>query len=192
MNATRHLLRLAAVAAAAIGFATPAFAGPSIDVSFEASDTDSQQLVHAVAEFPVHETAVHAVFDAITDYPELHQWIRATKPVSTESSSHQYLVQFTFPWPVGRQWSRVEVRQVGQTIFWRQVEGTLKANHGSITFTSENGAVHVDYRAAMDIGLPESLTRSYKAKFVSEFLTAARKKAAAIDATPAVVVARGN
>ena len=37
--------------------------------------------------------------------------------------------------------------------------------------------VHIDYRAAIDIGLPELWTQSYKEKFVREFLTAACEQA---------------
>ena len=53
------------------------------------------------------------------------------------------------------------------------MEGTLKANHGRISFTASGSDVHIDYRAAIDIGLPESWTKSYKERFIKEFLTAA-------------------
>ena len=86
-------------------------------------------------------------------------------------------MKFAFPWPVGRQWSQVEVRHSGNTIFWRQVDGSLKANHGRISFTTVDSEVHIDYRAAIDIGLPELWTQPYKEKFIREFLTAACQQA---------------
>lgn len=52
-------------------------------------------------------------------------------------------------------------------------EGTLKANHGRISFTSAASEVHIDYFAAIDVGLPESWSHSYKKKLIREFLTAA-------------------
>jgi len=190
MSLARHLLPLAALVA--VAFAGTAVAAPAIDVSFEAGDADSQQRVHAVTDFPVSDTTVHAVFEAITDYSQLHDWIRSVKQVNTATASRQYLVEFKLPWPVGRQWSRVEVRQVGDTISWTQIEGTLKANDGQIRFSQDPSGVRIDYRAGIDIGLPEAFSRPFKAQFVRQFLTAACKKAEKIDATAGMMVARGN
>jgi hypothetical protein len=72
------------------------------------------------------------------------------------------------------------------------VEGNLKANAGSISFTAEHGSVRIDYRAAIDIGLPESWTLAYKKKFVKEFMTSAFEKARTLDAEPTLVLAAGQ
>jgi hypothetical protein len=74
-------------------------------------------------------------------------------------------------------------------IFWTQLEGTLEANHGRISLTSADSHVHIDYRTAIDIGLPESWTRSYKEKFIREFLSAACHQAETSTSTPALFLA---
>jgi hypothetical protein len=168
-----YILRLAALAAGSLHPVTSVFAGPQIEISFEADETDSQKLVHAQAVFPSDPSVVFDIFNAITAYPMLHDWIRETRLVSAGKHTQEFQVEFAFPWPVGHQWSRVEVRRDHNAIFWRQVEGSLKANHGRISFTTAGNQVHLDYRAAIDIGLPELWTQSYKKKFVKEFLTAA-------------------
>jgi len=165
------------------------FAEPRIEVTFEADATDSQKLIHAQAVFPASQSTVYNVFNSITTYPRLHDWIRETTLVSAGKDSQEFLVKFAFPWPVGRQWSRVEVRHSGNTIFWTQLEGTLEANHGRISLTSADSHVHIDYRAAIDIGLPESWTQSYKEKFIREFLSAAYHQAETSSSTPALFLA---
>jgi len=168
-----HLLRLCTLAVVLNFLAVPVFAGPRIDISFEADDATSQKLVHARALFAAQWPVVYDVFNCITDYPMLHEWIRETTLVSSSGEDQEFLVKFKFPWPVGSQWSRVAVNRNGKTISWKQVSGTLKANHGRIRFTSTDNTVQIDYRAAIDIGLPELWTKSYKEKFIREFLTAA-------------------
>jgi len=182
-----HLLRLIALAIVLNCHGTPVFAEPRIDISFEADAADTQRLVHARAQFAARESVVYDVFDGITTYPMLHEWIRKTTQVSAGKDSQEFLVEFAFPWPVGRQWSHVEVRHSGNTISWKQVEGTLKANHGRISFTSSDSGVDIDYRAAIDVGLPELWTQPYKEKFIREFLTAAAVQANAAG-TPATFV----
>jgi hypothetical protein len=184
--------RLVFLAVALIGLYSPVFAEPRIEVGFEAGAGDSQKLVHAQAVFPARQSVVYNIFDGITAYPKLHDWIRNTTLVSAGKDSQQFLVKFAFPWPVGRQWSRVEVRHEGNTIFWRQVEGSLKANHGRISFGTVGGDVHIDYRAAIDIGLPELVTQSYKEKFIREFLTAACDRAEQLSSPAPLVVAVGQ
>jgi len=168
-----HILRLCALAVVLNFLTASVFAGPRIDISFEADASDSQKLVHARALFAAQWSVVYDVFNSITDYPMLHEWIRETTLVSSSGEDQEFLVEFKFPWPVGRQWSRVAVNRSGKTISWKQVAGTLKANHGHIRFTSADNEVNIDYRAAIDIGLPELWTKSYKEKFIREFLTAA-------------------
>ncbi len=177
MNAFTHILRLGTLATVLNCLATPVIAEPLIEVSFEADAADKQKLVHAQAVFQSSQSTVYNIFNDITDYPQLHDWIRETTRLSTGRDSQEFLVKFAFPWPVGREWSRVEVHRSGNTIYWEQLDGSLKANHGRISFTSSGGAVHIDYRAAIDIGLPESWTQSYKEKFIREFLTAACERA---------------
>jgi uncharacterized membrane protein len=166
-----------------------AFAEPSIRISFERSSADTQKLVHAEAVFPARQDAVYRVFEQIPAYPLLHDWIRKTTPVSAGEGSQTFRVEFKFPWPVGRQWSRVEVQQQGDTIIWRQVDGSIVANHGRISFTTVGDEVRVDYLAAIDIGLPEVVTQGYKARFVREFLTAACEQAATPTTAQALLLA---
>jgi hypothetical protein len=177
VNRLTRMLRPAVLAAGLIHLGTPVFAGPEIEINFEADAADTQKLVHAQAVFPTDQSTVYNIFNAITTYPMLHDWIRETRQVSAAENSQEFLVEFAFPWPVGRQWSRVEVRHGCNAILWRQVAGSLKANHGRISFTTAGNKVHIDYRAAIDIGLPELWTQSYKEKFIREFLTAAYEQA---------------
>jgi uncharacterized membrane protein len=168
-----RMLLLAVLAAGSSCHALSVCAGPRIDIGFEADAADSQKLVHAQAVFDAPQAIIIDVFNRIAAYPTLHDWIRDTSLVHKSSDSQEYLVQFSFPWPVGRQWSRVEVHHSGNTIYWRQTEGSLKTNHGRISFATAGDEVHIDYCAAIDVGLPELWTRAYKKKFITEFLTAA-------------------
>ena len=189
-KALAHMVRLAAVAIVLNCHGTPVFAGPQIEISFEVGAADNQKLVHAQALFTARRSVVYDIFDGITTYPMLHEWIRKTTLVGTGKDSQEFLVEFAFPWPVGRQWSRVEVRHSGNTmILWKQVEGSLKANDGRISFTSSDSEVHIDYRAAIDVGLPELWTQTYKEKFIREFLTAAYEQATATASPAAFVLA---
>jgi uncharacterized membrane protein len=191
VKALSHILRFGALATVLNCLASPVVAGPLIEVSFEADAADRQKLVHAQAVFQSSQSTVYNIFNDITGYPQLHDWIRETTRLGTGKDSQVYLVKFAFPWPVGREWSRVEVHRSGNTIYWEQLDGTLKANHGRISFTSSDGDVHIDYRAAIDIGLPESWTQSYKEKFIREFLTAACERAQTAT-TPAATLLLAN
>jgi len=189
-TATQALVRTLMAVVVAVGLlvdANPVFAAPPIKVSFEAGEAGTQKLVHAQTAFPAQEAAVYRVFEQIAIYPMLHDWIRKTTALGADGASAEFLVEFDFPWPVGRQWSRVEVRDSGDTIVWRQVEGSIRANHGRISFAASGDGVRIDYLAAIDIGLPELVTQGYKAQFVREFLTAACEQATA--ATPAGALA---
>ena len=189
MKALKSILRIVVFDAGLICLAGSVFAEPSIEVTFEADATDSQKLIHAQAVFDAPRTVVYNIFNRITTYPMLHDWVRETILVSEDHDSQEFMVKFSFPWPVGSQWSRVEVRHGGNTIFWKQIDGSLRANHGRISFTTADSNVHIDYRAAIDIGLPELLTQSYKEKFIREFLTAAYHQAETTVSTPALVLA---
>jgi hypothetical protein len=189
VKALTHILLLVVLAVSLLCPGTSLFAGPQIEISFEGDTADSQKLIHAQAVFTAPHPVVYNTFDSITTYPKLHDWIRETTLVNEGNDSQEFLVKFAFPWPVGSQWSRVEVRHSGNTIFWRQVDGSLKANHGRISFTTVDSKVHIDYRAAIDIGLPELLTQYYKEKFIREFLIAAYHQAELSVSTPTLVLA---
>ena len=189
MKRLTHIVRLVCFAAVLSGLGARGFAEPQIDISFEADTADSQKLVRAQTVFPTKQSIAYKVFDSITTYPILHDWIRQTTLLGATQDSEEFLVEFTFPWPVGRQWSRVEVRHGGNRIFWKQVAGSLKANHGHISFTPAGNTVHIDYRAAIDIGLPDLWTRSYKAKFIREFLTAACEQAETVQSSATLALA---
>lgn len=189
VNARAYIPLLVALVAGLLCPGQAVFAGPEIEVRFEADSADSQKLIHAQAVFAVPQPLIYNIFNCITTYPMLHDWVRETTLVREDNDSQEFLVKFSFPWPVGSQWSRVEVRHGGNTIFWRQVDGSLKANHGRISFTTVDSKVHLDYHAAIDVGLPELWTRSYKEKFIREFLTAAYHQAEKAVSTPALVLA---
>jgi uncharacterized membrane protein len=177
MSRLRHTLRAILFAAGLACLAASVEAAPTIDISFETDAVTGQKLARAQAIFPANAAVTYAIFDAIAAYPQLHDWIRKTTLVSCSEGVQEFLVQFRFPWPVGRQWSRVEVHRNGGTISWKQLEGSLKANDGQISFEAAGDKVRVDYRAAIDVGLPDALTRSYKKQFIAEFLTAASVQA---------------
>jgi hypothetical protein len=189
LNPPAHILMLVVFVTGLLFPGPHAFAGPQIEIRFEADSTDSQKLIHAQAVFAVPQPVIYDIFNRITTYPMLHDWVRETTQVSEDHDSQVFLVKFSFPWPVGSQWSRVEVRHRGNTIFWKQVDGSLEANHGRISFTTVDSKVHIDYQAAIDVGLPELWTRSYKEKFIREFLTAAYNQAETAVSTPALVLA---
>jgi len=184
-----HILMLMVFATGLLFPGSPVFAGPQIEIRFEADSAESQKLIHARAVFAVPQPVIYNIFNRITTYPMLHDWVRETTRVSEDRDSQVYLVKFSFPWPVGSQWSRVEVRHSGDTIFWKQLDGSLEANHGHISFTTVDSKVHIDYQAAIDVGLPELWTRSYKEKFIREFLTAAYNQAETDLSTSALVLA---
>lgn len=156
-------------------------ATPGIDINFENSSATGQETIHARAEFHSYGPEVRTNLVAIAGYPELHPWIRNTTLLRHVSAGKlEYLVEFDFPWPVGRRWSRVEVHQESPTkMSWHQLEGNLKMNQGEISIVTCGDRVNIEYRAILDIGLPDALTRRYKKKFISEFLNAAYDQAEA-------------
>jgi uncharacterized membrane protein len=184
-----HTLHVVLFAVGLACLAAPIEAAPTIDISFETDAATGQKLARAQAVFPASIPVTYAIFDAIAAYPRLHDWIRKTTLVSCSEGVQEFLVQFSFPWPVGRQWSRVEVHRNGGTISWKQLEGSLKANDGQISFEAAGDNVRVDYRAAIDVGLPDALTRSYKKQFITEFLTAASHQAESADSQTTLALA---
>jgi hypothetical protein len=193
MTRLSPLLSLVLLAVGLAGATRSALAEPDIEISFPRDATSAHGLIHAEALFPVQGADIHRVFSAISAYPELHDWIRATRRVGKTPHGEQFLIDFEFPWPVGKQWSRVEVRRHGDSaIEWHQVEGSLKANHGRIAFSTRSGAAHIDYRAAIDVGLPDAFTRPYKKRFVSEFLGAVYEQARTSSPTGALALARAQ
>ena len=156
-------------------------ATPGIDINFENSSATGREIIHARAEFYSYGPEIRTTLVAIAGYPELHAWIRNTTLLRHVSAGKlEYLVEFDFPWPVGRRWSRIVVHQESSTkMSWHQLEGNLKMNQGEIFIVTCGERVNIEYRAILDIGLPDALTRRYKKKFVSEFLNAAYDQAKA-------------
>lgn len=190
MKRLGRLLSLLAVAASLSGTVRPVLAEPDIEISFERDGTSAHSLIRAEALFPAPGADIQRVFAAISAYPELHDWIRATQLVRKTTQGEEFMVEFEFPWPVGKQWSRVEVRRRGSTtIEWHQIEGSLKANQGRIAFSTRSGAAHIDYRAVIDVGFPDALTRPYKKRFVSEFLGAVYQQARTSGTAKAIALA---
>ena len=154
--------------------ASPSVAAPLIAIDFEQEQGSKNEWIHAKADCHTTETQLHEVLNDIVKYPALHSWIRESKIESnTMNGGQKFLIEFKFPWPVGKRWSRVEVMRVGDSIIsWRQLEGSLKKNQGRIEITEHQQQAHIDYRAIIDVGYPNAFTRGYKKKFVSEFLEA--------------------
>jgi hypothetical protein len=150
------------------------FASPPIAIEFVQEQDAESEWILAKANCQSAEPPVRKALDAVVNYPQLHSWIRDTKLESPLiDGARQFLIEFKFPWPVGQQWSRVEVKKVGDsTISWHQLEGSVKMNRGRIVITERNQQAHLDYRANIDIGYPNTVTRHYKKKFVLEFLNA--------------------
>ena len=172
-SVTRLLCRLLLILAFAFA-ANTSIAAPVIAIDFEQEQGSKNEWIHAKANCHTTETQLHEVLNAIVKYPALHSWIRDTKIESnTTNGGKIFLIEFKFPWPVGKRWSRVEVKREGDSIIsWRQLEGTLKMNQGRIVITEHKQQAHIDYRAIIDVGYPNAFTRGYKKKFISEFLEA--------------------
>src|SRR5512134_1282485 len=100
VQALARLLRLAVLAAGLLCHGPSVFAEPRIEIGFEADAADSQKLIHAKAVFAAPRTVVYNVFNDITTYPMLHDWIRETTLVSAGRDGQEFLVEFAFPWPV--------------------------------------------------------------------------------------------
>ena len=150
-----------------------ALAAPQIDIEFETDQATGQEWIHAKANCHTREVQAYEAFNAIIDYPELHHWIQNTRAENEENRDHQeFLIEFDFPWPVGKQWSRVQIQQGDSVISWNQVDGSLNINRGTIAIAEYEGQAHVDYRAILDVGYPDVFTRGYKEQFVTEFLIA--------------------
>ena len=190
MRRLQRLLSLLAVAASLTGTVRPVLAEPDIEISYERDDSSADSLIRAEALFPVRSSDIQRVFAAISAYPELHDWIRSTRLVRKTVQGEEFLVEFAFPWPVGKQWSRVEVRRhADNSIEWHQIDGSLKANRGRIAFSTRGGAAHIDYRAVIDVGFPDALTRPYKKRFVSEFVGAVYQEARSRSSSTAIALA---
>ena len=181
MSGRRRALCVIGFATLVVALARPALAEPNIEVSFEADSDTGAAMIHADARLPEALSTVKCIFTAIAAYPSLHDWIEDAELLEVDGQTEVYMVRFKFPWPVGRHWSRVRVWYEGEnSVAWRQIEGSLGANHGQVTFSTRQRHAHVEYRAAIDVGLPEPLTRPYKKKFVEEFLSAVNDRAATL------------
>ena len=173
MNKTMHTLLSYCFAVVCVFTAGSTLAAPQIDIEFETDQATGQEWIHAKANCHAREAPAYEAFNAIVDYPALHHWIRNTKAENEENSDHQeFLIEFDFPWPVGKQWSRVQIQQGDSVISWTQVDGSLNINRGRIAIAEYEGQAHVDYRAILDVGYPDAFTRGYKEQFVTEFLIA--------------------
>lgn len=151
-----------------------AAASPNIDIEFQEEQGVSSEWIHAQANCHTTGAQLYEVLDAIVGYPELHSWIQDTKIESNhENGGQSIFVEFIFPWPVGEQWSRIEVKKENKsTITWRQLEGSLIMNRGRVVIVEYEQQAYIDYRANIDVGYANVFTREYKEEFVREFLMA--------------------
>ena len=170
MQLLRYLLLSVALACTT----NPSVAAPQFSIEFEQEQGSENEWVHAKANCHTTEPQLNEVINAVVKYPALHSWIRDTKIESdTMNGGQQFPIEFRFPWPVGKRWSRVEVKKEGDSVIsWVQLEGTLKSNQGRIVISEYEQQAHIDYRAIIDVGYPNAFTRGYKKQFVLEFLGA--------------------
>ena len=160
-------------------------ATPAIDIEFRKDGVSGQEWIHARAEFHSHGQETWDTLNAISAYPALHPWIQATKRVRHSAHNGQeFLIEFSFPWPVGRRRSRIAVdRESDTTLSWHQVEGNLQINEGFLFLLSRGKQTYIEYQATIDVGLPDALTRHYRKRFVTEFLDAVYDQALATGST---------
>lgn len=151
---------------------------PEVVIGFENDSSLGDEFISAEASFQARRAAIWNAFAAITEYPNLHEWIGDARFVgNTKDDSQEFLIEFEFPWPVGARWSRVEVtREHGSEISWRQIDGDLNANEGRISFSSVGDQAQIHYRAIIGVGVPAMFARPYKKKFVREFLNAIKER----------------
>ncbi|MGB5603799.1 MAG: hypothetical protein WBO14_15330 [Gammaproteobacteria bacterium] len=149
-----------------------------IAIGFENDSSSGDEFISAETGFLAPRAAIWNAFAAITEYPNLHKWIREARFVGfTDDDTQEFLIEFKFPWPIGTRWSRIEVtREHGSKISWRQIEGDLGANEGRISFSSKGDQARIHYRAIISVGVPALLARPYKKKFVWEFLNAIKEQ----------------
>ena len=154
------------------------FSEPDIAIGFENDSSSGDEFINAKTGFQARHAEIWNAFASITEYPNLHKWIREARFVGyTDDDTQEFLIEFKFPWPIGTRWSRVEVtREHGSEISWRQIEGDLDANEGRVSFSSKGDQAHIHYRAIINVGVPAMLARPYKKKFVCEFLNAIQEQ----------------
>jgi len=174
INYVMHLLHYLLMSIALACTANLSVAAPQITVEFEQEPGSENEWIHAKANCHTTEPRLNEVINAVVKYPALHSWIKDTKIESEMTNGgQQFLIEFRFPWPVGKRWSRVEVKREGDSVIsWVQLEGTLMLNQGRIVITGHEQQAHIDYRAIIDVGYPNAFTRAYKKQFVMEFLGA--------------------
>lgn len=180
MNLVVHALYYALLAVF-LSCCTPlAVAQQNVDIDFVSDAETGREVIKAQYMFRQHTGSLRKVLLAVNGYAELHDWItRATLVKSISHEATEFLIEFEFPWPVGRRWSIIEVHKLGSdTIVWHQITGDMKANEGRLHFTEYDRGMKADYSAIIAIGMPDAVTRGFKKKFVTEFISAAFEQAA--------------
>ena len=123
-----------------------------------------------------HGPSIRKVLLAINGYAALHPWITGASLVkSSNQDPAEFLIEFKFPWPIGRRWSHIEVQQDGgSAIVWQHGS----SNQGKLQFAALGRGLVVEYSAVISFGLPDILLRRFKKQFVIEFINAAYAQAA--------------
>ncbi len=167
-----------------------ASAAPKIRTHFGNGNGHHEDVIHVEAEFNQGAAAVSRVLTTFGNYASLHRWILTSRLEMTRADDVQEVyMEFAFPWPVGRQWSRIAVKRLDHaTIRWDQIEGSLPKNEGHMTLKPKGSVLRTRYDAIIDVGWPPALTRPFKKKFVSELLTAAHERAAESQPGPSLVM----
>ena len=152
----------------------PPDAAPIIHIEVIKEESTGHDQIHAEAEYRIEGFAIIKVIEKLRDYPKLHDWIDKVTPLDAADNSRQeFMVEFRLPWPIGREWSRIEVEvRSGEGISWRQIEGSLAANEGEMMLNYNGEQSRIDYRASISLKSSSSMVRYYIKRFVNDFLVA--------------------
>ena len=180
MSLTLNILHCALLAVFLSCCAPHADAEPAVEIGFSRDTATGQEVIQATSTFVQHGPSIRKVLLAINGYTALHPWITGASLVkSSNQDPAEFLLEFKFPWPIGRRWSHIEVQQDGGgAIVWQQLAGNMGANQGKLQFAARGRGLVVEYSAVISLELPDILLRRFKKQFVIEFINAAYAQAA--------------
>ena len=157
-----------------------ASASQPIEVNITNDDRSGLDIIQAQTAFDNHGTALRRILLAISGYADLHPWIVSSTLIgSGDQEGQEFLIEYDFPWPVCRRWSRIRVHKEDEnTISWHQIAGNMQKNEGQLRFSSSSHqSINVSMSAIIGIGLPEILIREFKKQFVKDFIVTAYDQA---------------
>lgn len=153
-----------------------------IDITIEKGVTTGYDHIHAIGDFRGRESAFREVMMHVPEYARLHEWIDKVTLINVNENDKQaFMIEFVFPWPVGRKWSHIQVETNSDNmISWRQIDGSFKKNEGYMSYTATDISLKIDYSAKVDLGYSPRMVRPYIEQFVTDFIKGIGKRAAYI------------